>query len=135
MSLLGKLLRSHLVAQSGYASALPGGISPESAPAANSSPYAVYQGVSRHRELLLSGAPATHTERVQFMVVAETRALAQNAADWIVAAVEAAPSRLTVSGTVILSMRVDDENDQAEFGADGTDELARVTSVDIVGTY
>ena len=98
-------------------------------------PYVVYQGVSRTRELLLAGTPATYTERVQFMIVAETRLAAQTVADWIVAAIQAAPSRLVVSGTTIHSLRVDDENDQAEFAADGTDELARITTVDVVGTY
>ena len=135
MSLLGKLLRTHLVAQTGYAATIPGGIAPESSPVGSEAPYVVYQGVSRTRELLLTGIPATYTERVQFMIVAETRLAAQTVADWIVAAIQAAPSRLVVSGTTIHSLRVDDENDQAEFAADGTDELARITTVDVVGTY
>lgn len=135
MSLLGKLLRTHLVAQAEYAETIPGGISPESAPVGNVAPYVVYQGVTRTRELFLAGTPATYTERVQFMIVSETRSSAQVVADWIVAAIQAAPSRLVVSGTTIHSLRVDDENDQAEFAADGTDELARVTTVDVVGTY
>jgi len=135
MSLLGKLLRTHLVAQAGYAAMIPGGISPESAPEGNVAPYVVYQGVTRSRELYLAGTPATYTERVQFMIVAETRSAAQTVVDWIVAAIQASPSRLVVSGTTIHSLRVDDENDQAEFSADGTDELARVTTVDVVGTY
>lgn len=135
MSLLGKLLRTHLAAQAGYAATIPGGISPESAPVDNPLPYVVYQGISRTRELYLAGTPATYTERVQFMIVAETRLQTQTVVDWIVSAVQASPSRLVVSGTTIHSVRVDDENDQAEFAADGTDELARITTVDVVGTY
>ena len=35
----------------------------------------------------------------------------------------------------LLYRRITNQNDQAEFSADGTDELARVTTVDVVGTY
>ena len=54
---------------------------------------------------------------------------------WIAAQIEATPGRHTVSSTTIHHWRIEEAQDQSELGGDGTDELARLTTIDIVGTY
>lgn len=135
MSALGKLLRTYLVGRTDYATTVPGGISPENAPVGSSLPYVVYQGISTQRQMLLAGTPAVITERVTLTAVAETRSDAQGVLVWIAAQIEATPGRHTVSGTTIHHWRIEEAQDQSELGGDGTDELARLTTIDIVGTY
>ena len=135
MSALGKLLRTYLVGRSNYATTVPGGISPENAPVGSSLPYVVYQGISTQRQMLLAGTPAVITERVTLTAVAETRSDALGVLVWIAAQIEATPGRHTVSSTPIHHWRIEEAQDQSELGGDGTDELARLTTIDIVGTY
>jgi hypothetical protein len=135
MSALGKLLRTYLVARSNYATTIPGGISPENAPVGSSLPYVVYQGISTQRQMLLRGTPAVITERVTLTAVAETRSGAQGVLVWIAAQIEATPGRQTVDGTTVHHWRIEEAQDQSELGGDGTDELARLTTIDVVGTY
>ena len=49
MSLLAKIVRAYLVGRSGYAAAIPGGISPEVVAIGNPMPYVYYSGVSKSR--------------------------------------------------------------------------------------
>lgn len=135
MSMLGKLVRNYLVAQSGYATMLPGGITPEVNPQGTALPYCTYQGITLDRLQILPGQVAVSTERVQLVVVASTRVGAQNAADWITAAIKASPSRQTISGVVVHQLRIEEQTDQAETFGDGGDDPARSTYLDIVGTY
>lgn len=136
MSVLGQAVRTYLAAYSGYSTYLPGGISPDQTPQGGSNlPYAVYQSTSRVRQRLLSGTPVATTERIQFSVVGATRSSAQASANWAAAALAAQPSRQTVGGLFIHQWRVEDEASTNELYADGSDESARIISIEIVGTY
>jgi hypothetical protein len=135
MSALGKLLRTYLVGRTDYGTTIPGGISPENAPVGSSLPYVVYQGISTQRQMLLRGTPAVITERVTLTAVAETRSDAQGVLVWIAEQIEATSGRHTVSGVTIHHWRIEEAQDQSELGGDGTDELARLTTIDVVGTY
>jgi hypothetical protein len=85
--------------------------------------------------MLLSGIPAVITERVTLTAISDTRSSAQDVLVWIAAQIEATPGRQTVSGTTIHHWRIEEAQDQSELGGDGTDELARLTTIDVVGTY
>jgi hypothetical protein len=85
--------------------------------------------------MLLRGIPAVITERVTLTAVAETRSGAQGVLVWIAEQIEATPGRHTVSGVTIHHWRIEEAQDQSELGGDGTDELARLTTIDVVGTY
>ncbi len=136
MSVLGQAVRTYLAAQTGYSTYLPGGISPDQTGQGNTSqPYAVYQSMSRQRQRLTSGAVAATTERVQVTVVGETRSSAQASANWIASKITASPSRQTVGSLFIHHWRVEDEVSANEVYQDGSDESARIISVEIVGTY
>lgn len=136
MSVLGQAVRTYLAAQTGYSTYLPGGISPDQTGQGNTSqPYAVYQSMSRQRQRLASGVIAATTERVQVTVVAETRSSAQASANWIATKIAATPSRQTVGSLFIHHWRIEDEVSANEVYQDGSDESARIISVEIVGTY
>ena len=136
MSVLGQAVRSYLAAQTGYSTYLPGGISPDQTGQGNTSqPYAVYQSMSRQRQRLTSGVVAATTERVQVTVVGETRSSAQASANWIASKITSTPSRQTVGSLFIHHWRVEDEVSANEVYQDGSDESARIISVEIVGTY
>ncbi len=136
MSVLGQAVRTYLAAQTGYSTYLPGGISPDQTGQGNTSqPYAVYQSMSRQRQRLTSGVVAATTERVQVTVVGETRSSAQASANWIASKITSTPSRQTVGSLFIHHWRVDDEVSANEVYQDGSDESARIISVEIVGTY
>jgi hypothetical protein len=85
--------------------------------------------------MFLRGTPAVITERVTLTAVAETRSGAQGVLVWIAEQIEATPGRHTVSGVTIHHWRIEEAQDQSELGGDGTDELARLTTIDVVGTY
>lgn len=136
MSVLGQAVRTYLAAQTGYSTYLPGGISPDQTGQGNTSqPYAVYQSMSRQRQRLTSGVVAATTERVQVTVVGETRSSAQASANWIASRITSTPSRQTVGSLFIHHWRVEDEVSANEVYQDGSDESARIISVEIVGTY
>ena len=136
MSVLGQAARTYLAAYTGYATYLPGGVSPDQTGQGNTSqPYAVYQSISRQRQRTTSGAVVATTERVQVTVVGETRSSSQATANWIAAAITATPSRQTVGSLFIHSWRVDEESSSNEVYQDGSDESARIISIEIVGTY
>lgn len=136
MSVLGQAVRTYLAAQTGYSTYLPGGISPDQTGQGNTSqPYAVYQSMSRQRQRLTSGVVAATTERVQVTVVGETRSSAQASANWIASKITSTPSRQTVGSLFIHHWRVEDEVSANEVYQDGSDESARIISVEIVGTY
>lgn len=136
MSVLGQAVRTYLAAQTGYSTYLPGGISPDQTGQGNTSqPYAVYQSISRQRQRLTSGVVAATTERVQVTVVGETRSSAQASANWIASKITSTPSRQTVGSLFIHHWRVEDEVSANEVYQDGSDESARIISVEIVGTY
>lgn len=136
MSVLGQAVRSYLAAQTGYSTYLPGGISPDQTGQGNTSqPYAVYQSMSRQRQRLTSGVVAATTERVQVTVVGETRSSAQASANWIASKITSTPSRQTVGSLFIHHWRIEDEVSANEVYQDGSDESARIISVEIVGTY
>ena len=128
MSLLAKIVRAYLVGRSGYAAAIPGGISPEVVAIGNPMPYVYYSGVSKSRT-------NTCGERISFACVAATRAEAQTLADWVATQILASPSRTTLSGVLVHQLRIEEEGDQAEFTGDGSDEPIRTTSLDVVGVY
>lgn len=136
MSVLGQAVRTYLAAQTGYSTYLPGGISPDQTGQGNTSqPYAVYQSISRQRQRLTSGVVAATTERVQVTVVGETRSSAQASANWIASKITSTPSRQTVGSLFIHHWRIEDEVSANEVYQDGSDESARIISVEIVGTY
>jgi|DEB19_MinimDraft_3_1074340.scaffolds.fasta_scaffold19950_3 hypothetical protein len=136
MSVLGQAVRTYLAAQTGYSTYLPGGISPDQTGQGNTSqPYAVYQSMSRQRQRLTSGVVAATTERVQVTVVGETRSSAQASANWIASKITSTPSRQTVGSLFIHHWRIEDEVSANEVYQDGSDESARIISVEIVGTY
>ena len=136
MSVLGQAVRTYLAAQTGYSTYLPGGISPDQTGQGNTSqPYAVYQSMSRQRQRLTSGVVAATTERVLVTVVGETRSSAQASANWIASKITSTPSRQTVGSLFIHHWRIEDEVSANEVYQDGSDESARIISVEIVGTY
>lgn len=136
MSVLGQAVRTYLAAQTGYSTYLPGGISPDQTGQGNTSqPYAVYQSMSRQRQRLTSGVVAATTERVQVTVVGETRSSAQASANWIASKITSTPSRQTVGSLFIHHWRIEDEVSANEVYQDGSDESARIISIEIVGTY
>lgn len=136
MSVLGQAVRTYLAAQTGYSTYLPGGISPDQTGQGNTrQPYAVYQSMSRQRQRLTSGVVAATTERVQVTVVGETRSSAQASANWIASKITSTPSRQTVGSLFIHHWRIEDEVSANEVYQDGSDESARIISVEIVGTY
>lgn len=135
MSVLGKLLRTYLSGRPNYATTIPGGISPEIAAVGVEQPHIIYQGISRTRDMLLSNVPAVYTERIQLLVIADTRSEAQTVSNWIVASIQATPARQTIDGIQIHLLRVDDEIDSSELAIDGSDEQTRVTTIDVIGVY
>lgn len=135
MSQLGKTAREYLLARTGYAAALPGGIHPDTNPVGGSMPYATYQQISRTRARDVAGNVLATTERVQFTVVAMTRAAAQTSAQWIADQIKATPSRQSVGSVLIFQWQVDDETSSAEVFDDGSDEAARTVDIDLTGTY
>lgn len=136
MSVLGQAVRTYLAAYTGYSTYLPGGISPDQTAQGNGSqPYAVYQSTSRNRQRLLTGVPVATTERIQFSVVGATRSSSQATANWVATAIAAQPSRQTVGGLFIHHWRVEEEASTNELYGDGSDESARIVSIEIVGTY
>ena len=135
MSLLAKIVRAYLVGRSGYAAAIPGGISPEVVAIGNAMPYVYYSGVSKSRTNTCGNVPVLISERISFACVAATRAEAQTLADWVATQILASPSRTTLSGVLVHQLRIEEEGDQAEFTGDGSDEPIRTTSLDVVGVY
>jgi len=136
MSVLGQAVRTYLAAYTGYATYLPGGVSPDQTGQGNTSqPYAVYQSVSRQRQRKTDGTIVATTERVQVTVVGETRSGSQATANWIAGAIAATPTRHTVGSLFIHHWRIEDEVSTNEVYQDGSDESARIISVEIIGTY
>lgn len=136
MSVLGQAVRTYLAAYTGYATYLPGGVSPDQTGQGNTSqPYAVYQSISRQRQRTVTGTVVATTERVQLTVVGETRSSSQATANWIAAAIAATPTRQTVGSLFIHSWIVEEEASTNEIYQDGSDESARIISIEIIGTY
>jgi thymidylate kinase len=135
MSALGKLVRDYLVAQTGFAATFPGGLNPDSNPVDYALPYAVYQGISRNRERLLTGSIWVTTERIQISVAAMTRAQAQTGAQWIADKLALVPALQTIGTTKVYYLKVEDESAQAEILGDGSDEAVRTVEIDILGAY
>lgn len=136
MSVLGQAVRTYLSAATGYAAALPGGIAPDqAAQATESKPFAVYQSVGRVRSRTVTGTVVSTMERIQLSVVGETRASAQTSANWIANKIAAEPGRKTVGSLFIHCWQVDDESSTNEPYADGSDESARIITLEISGTY
>lgn len=140
MSALSAATQNYLEAYTGYSTALPGEIFPDQAPQQSEEnptalPYAVSQSQSIAKQKTLAGVVVNITERVQISVVAETRADAETARDWIAAAIEANPGPLTVGSLRIHGWYVDDEVENNQPYEDGSDESARIVSIDIVGSY
>jgi hypothetical protein len=136
MSVLGQAVRTYLTGYAGYSTYLPGGISPDQTGQGNTSqPYAVYQSASRQRQRTTGGTVVATTERVQVTVVGETRSSSQATANWIATAIAASPSRQTIGSLFVHQWRVEDEASANEVYQDGSDESARIISLEIVGTY
>lgn len=135
MSALGKLVRDYLVAQTGFSATFPGGLNPDSNPVDYALPYAVYQGISRNRERLLTGSIWVTTERIQISVAAMTRAQAQAGAQWIADKLALVPALQTIGTTKVYYLKVEDESAQAELLGDGSDEAVRTVEIDILGAY
>lgn len=137
MSTLGQAIRTYLSGYSGYSTRLPGGISPDQSAQGNTGmPYAVYQASGRSDQRLLNGAIAKTTERVILTIVGDTRGQSALAKSWVKAALQAAPTRVTVGSLLIDWWRVEDDGqDGNEPYADGSDEAARTASIEIVGSY
>lgn len=135
MSQLGKAVRDFLAARTGFSTYFPGGIHPDTNPVGQIMPYAVFNGITRTRLFGLEGATKSAQERVQFTVVAMTRAAAQASGQWMADQIRATPSRQTVGDLVIFQWRVEDETTSAEIFGDGSDEAARTHEVDVVGSY
>ena len=136
MSVLGQAVRTYLAAYANYATYLPGGISPDQTGQGNTSqPYAVYQSVSRQRQRTTGGSVVATTERVQVTVVGETRSSSQATANWIASAIAATPSRQTIGSLFIHQWLIEEEASSNELYQDGSDESARIISIEIIGTY
>lgn len=135
MSILAKAVRDFLTAQTGFSTQLPGGLTPETSPQGGSEPYATYQGTTVTRNQLLDGTIIYAVERVQITVVAPTRSAAQAVKAWIINLIETHPGPQSVGSVLVSQWRVDDEQDQAEWYSDGSDDPARPTIFDIVGTF
>ena len=135
MSALGKLVRDYLVAQTGFSATFPGGLNPDSNPVDYALPYAVYQGISRNRERLLTGSIWVTTERIEISVAAMTRAQAQAGAQWIADKLALVPALQTIGTTKVYYLKVEDESAQAELLGDGSDEAVRTVEIDILGAY
>lgn len=136
MSVLGQAVRSYLSGVAGYAAALPGGIAPDqAAQGTESKPFAVYQSVGRVRSRTVTGTVVCTMERIQISVVGDTRAAAQSSANWIASAIASNPGRKTVGSLFIHAWQVDDESSTNEPYADGSDESARIITIEISGTY
>ena len=135
MSMLGKLVRDYLITQTGFAATFPGGLNPDSNPVDYALPFAVYQGISRTRERLLTNAVWYTVERIQISVAAMTRAQAQTGAQWIADKLALSPGLQTIGTTKVYYWKVDDESAQAELLGDGSDESVRTVEIDILGAY
>jgi Protein of unknown function (DUF3168) len=135
LSLLAKIVRDLLVADSNYSTNLPGGITPETYPQGGVMPYAVYQGVDLQGNYFLDGTLAYSTERITITVVALTRASCQTISQWIRQIILTNATQNTLSGFTVFSLRFEDQGDQAESFADATDDQARSTTIDIIGNY
>ena len=136
MSVLGQAVRTYLAAQTGYSTYLPGGISPDQTGQGNTSqPYAVYQSISRQRQRTTDGTVVATTERIQLTLVGETRSTSQASANWIASKIALTPTRQTVGSLFIHTWRVEEEVSANEVYQDGSDESARIISIEIVGTY
>lgn len=138
MSALGQAVKTYLEGYAGFSTSIPGGIFSDQATQDPNIefPYAVYQSTTRSDQRLLSGAIAKTTERIQLTVVAETAATRQTTRTWIKTALQAAPVRQTIGSLSIDWWRVEDDGqDSNERNEDGSDDSARVASIEIVGTY
>ena len=75
------------------------------------------------------------TESVQLTVIATTRVQAQTSAQWVAEAIRAVPGRQTIGTLAVQQWRVDNEQAQNEIYADGSDESARMITLEITGSY
>ena len=135
MSLLGQAIFNLASNKTDYATALPGGLHPDTNPVTAPLPYGIYQGVSKQLINGVDGINIAATERVSITIVAKTRTAAQAAANWLATIIKSTPSIQTVGTLKIFQMRVEDQTTNAEIFADGSDEAARVHEIDVVATY
>ena len=87
--------------------------------------------IAQLRELPSSAVAAA----AQLTVIATTRVQAQTSAQWVAEAIRAVPGRQTIGTLAVQQWRVDNEQAQNEIYADGSDESARMITLEITGSY
>lgn len=134
MSQLGKLVRDYLTGQVDFATKFPGGMSPEQAPPGVSAPYIVYTSSASQRETDISGDITNRVETVSCVMVATTRAAAEDRIAWIADKLKAPSWTTTWSGTPkAFWWRIDDQSDVSEVVIEGADDSVRMVSFSVVG--
>lgn len=134
MSVFGKAIRTHLVAQTGYSATIPGGISPEIAPAGSTMPFVVYTGSEDTPVLRLDGTTVARTASVNLVVTAETRSACESVVAWIRTKLEQGTWVGTANPKVFF-WRVNSQSDVSEVILDGADESVRLVNLQIDGAY
>ena len=135
MSVLGKLLYTHISGQAAYSTYLPGGMAPEVQAQQSVAPHATYQGLDRAREKLLDGSISISTERIEISITAATRAASASSAAWVAARIKAISPRSVIDGVTIHSLTIEDQQDVMEVYGDAGTAPARVTVIEVTGTY
>ena len=134
MSVFGKAIRTHLTSQTGYAATIPGGISPEIAPAGSTLPFVVYTGSEDTPVLRLDGTTVARQASVNLVVTAETRSECESVTAWIRSKLEQG-TWTEMANPKIFFWRVISQSDVSEVILDGSDESIRLVNLQIDGAY
>lgn len=134
MSALGKAIRTHLVAQTGYSATIPGGISPEIAPAGVTMPFVVYTGSEDAPVLKLDGTTICRQASVNFVVTAMTRSDCESVVAWLRTKLEQGTWVGTANPKVFF-WRITSHSDVSEVILDGSDESVRLVNLQVDGAY
>ena len=134
MSILGKNLRGFLMAAPDCPQKLPGGISPEIAPAGVKMPFMVYTGATSERVVDLSGKVYGHLESVSVVFTTRARSECESLVDWLAGLISAGrPSNSTDTHHPVKWWRLGGQGDVSEVILDGEDESIRQVSLDLIG--
>ena len=134
MSVFGKAIRTHLTGQTGYSATIPGGISPEIAPAGSAMPFVVYTGSEDTPVLRLDGTTVARQASVNLVVTADTRSECESVASWIRTKLEQG-TWIGTSNPKVFFWRVVSQSDVSEVILDGADESIRLVNLQIEGAY
>lgn len=133
MSILGKNLRGFLVADPECPQKLPGGISPEIAPAGVKMPFMVYTGATSERVVDVSGKVYGHLESVSVVFTARTRSECETLVDWLAGLISAGRPTNPATTHPVKWWRVGGQGDVSEVILDGEDESIRQVTLDLIG--